>query len=287
MKIKAMRSEKEVLDLIVDVAKNDEDILAVMMSGSRANPDIPKDKYQDFDITYFVKDIKPFYDNTEWIKKHFGEPLIMQMPEKIDLIPPMGDGHFTWLMIFDDGIRIDLSVEFEPYIDDGEPVKILLDKDGFFPKLKINDKHWHIKKPGAKHYYDCCNEFWWCLNNVAKGIIRDELPYAMNMYNCVVRPMLDKMVEWYIGMNYDYSVFTGKDGKYFKKYLSFALYDKYMKTYSDSDYNNFWNSISNACDLFRFTAEGVAQELNIAYNKNEEEAMIKYINMIKEDFYGK
>ena len=129
-----MRSEKEILDLIIEIANNDERIRAVLMDGSRADPDVKKDKFQDYDIKYFVKDITPFYNNTEWVKKHFGDPIIMQLPENMDLIPPSGDGHFCWLMIFEDGIRIDLSIEFEHYIDDGEPVVLLLDKDGTFPK---------------------------------------------------------------------------------------------------------------------------------------------------------
>jgi aminoglycoside 6-adenylyltransferase len=278
-----MRTEKEIIDLIIDIAKKDERIRAVMMDGSRADPDAKKDKYQDYDIKYFVKDISPFYGNTEWVVKHFGNPIIMQMPESMDLIPPSGDGHFCWLMIFEDGVRIDLSIEFSEYIDDGEPVIVLLDKDGFLPKIEPNRKHWHIRKPSQKHFYDCCTEFWWCLNNIAKGIARDELPYTMNMYNCFVKNMLDMMIEWYIGVNYDFSISTGKNGRYFKKFLSETLYEKYKKTFSDSNYENLWNSMFSACELFHYTAEKVAKYLNVEYNQNEENGMLKYLNMVKKD----
>lgn len=37
-----MRSEKEMYDLILDIAKRDERIRAVYMNGSRANPNIKK-----------------------------------------------------------------------------------------------------------------------------------------------------------------------------------------------------------------------------------------------------
>jgi len=278
-----MRSEKEVLDLIIDIAHKDERIRAVLMDGSRADPDVKKDIYQDYDIKYFVKDITPFYDNTEWVKKHFGDPIIMQMPENMDLLPPSGNGHFCWLMIFDDGTRIDLSIEFEEYIDDGEPVILLLDKDGTFPKLNINKNYWHIKPPSPRHFFECCNEFWWCLNNVAKGIARDELPYAMSMFNRIVRDMLEKMIEWYIGVNYDFSITTGKMGKYYKKYLPEILYEKYTKTYSDGNYENLWNSIYTACELFHIIAERVAEYLSVSYNQHEEDGMIKYLNMVKTD----
>lgn len=72
-----MRSEQEIMDLILGVAKADERIRAVLLSGSRANPAVPKDKYQDYDITYFVEDITPFWNDPAWAEERFGKPLIM------------------------------------------------------------------------------------------------------------------------------------------------------------------------------------------------------------------
>lgn len=279
-----MRSEHEMMELIMSVAKEDERIRAVLMVGSRANPNVPRDKYQDYDITYFVKDVTPFYNNIEWVEKHFGKPVIMQMPEAMTLLPPEGDGHFTYLMLFDDGNRIDLSFEYTPYIDDGEPAIALLDKDGFLPRLPVpSDKHWHIKPPNEKLFADCCNEFWWCLNNVGKGIARDELPYAMKMFNVIVRDMLNQMLEWYIGVNTNFSVSSGKYGKYFKKYLSPDLYEMYMKTYSSCEYDNLWIAIFTACDLFRTAALHVAGHSGYNYNQSEETGMITYLKKIYND----
>lgn len=42
-----MRTEKEMLDLILSVAKADEHVRAVYMNGSRTNPNVAKDIYQD------------------------------------------------------------------------------------------------------------------------------------------------------------------------------------------------------------------------------------------------
>ena len=41
-----MRTEKEMMDLILNVANADERIRAVSMEGSRANPTIQKDNYE-------------------------------------------------------------------------------------------------------------------------------------------------------------------------------------------------------------------------------------------------
>ena len=45
-----MRSEQEMMKLILDFAREKNDIRAVYMNGSRANPKAPKDILQDYDI---------------------------------------------------------------------------------------------------------------------------------------------------------------------------------------------------------------------------------------------
>src|SRR5258708_38111157 len=42
-----MRNEEEMITLILNIAKNDERIRAVLLNGSRVNPNIKKDRFQD------------------------------------------------------------------------------------------------------------------------------------------------------------------------------------------------------------------------------------------------
>jgi aminoglycoside 6-adenylyltransferase len=105
------------------------------------------------------------------------------------------------MAIYDDGIRVDFS--FNPIYNqslmekNGEPVVTLLDKDGILPKYpEPSDRVYWVRKPDEGQFHGCCNEFWWCLNNAAKGIARDELPFVMEMVNHYIRDMLNKMVEW-------------------------------------------------------------------------------------------
>lgn len=48
-----MRTEKEMLDMILETADADARIRAVTMEGSRTNPNAVHDEYSDFDITFF------------------------------------------------------------------------------------------------------------------------------------------------------------------------------------------------------------------------------------------
>ena len=68
-----MRTPEKMYELILQIANEDERIRAVTLAGSRANRDCPSDIYQDFDITYYVNDVQPFWDNEKWIEEKFGE----------------------------------------------------------------------------------------------------------------------------------------------------------------------------------------------------------------------
>lgn len=277
-----MRTPEEMINLILRIAKGDERIRAVTMVGSRANRQCPIDIYQDFDIAFFVNDVTPFWDNMEWIKEKFGMPSLMQKPESMKLMPPANDGNYAYLMIFPDGNRIDLNITSEKYRNDGEPTLLLLDKDGTFPDVQIAEDYWYIKRPNQKIFADCCNEFHWCLNNVAKGIARDELSYAMEMQNHYVRDMLILMLEWYIGANYDFKVSSGKCGKYFKKYLPENIYGRFKSAYSNADYENMWKAAFDTLYLFGDVARTVAAKLELAYDESEEKGIYDYMKQVKD-----
>lgn len=279
--VKAMRTEQEIFEIILNTANENDRIRAVYMNGSRTNPKTPKDKYQDYDIVYVVTETKWFLENKDWISV-FGELAIVQEPDK----NAMADGadldisrSYGWLMLFKDGNRIDLYLETvcEDYGQDKLTVT-LLDKDNILPQISPpSDVNYYIKKPTESQYLSVCNNFWWCLQNVAKGIARDQLAYAMNMYIQVVHEKLESMVSWYIGAQNDYSVSVGMWGKYYKRYLPQSLYDIYVKTYSDADYDNLWNAIFSACDLFRTIAPIVGNHFGYGYIKREEEGMMDYL----------
>ena len=55
-----MRTEQEMYDLIVGTAKADERIRAVYMNGSRTNPNVPRDIFQDSTLCTLSPRQSPF-----------------------------------------------------------------------------------------------------------------------------------------------------------------------------------------------------------------------------------
>ena len=279
-----MRSEQEMLELIVNTAKNDERIRAVIMNGSRVNPNAPRDIFQDFDIVYIVTDVAPFRNNEEWARR-FGEIMVMQMPEDVQDPPPSNDGSFVYLMQFTDGNRIDLSLFPIARLNElGEDSLslLLLDKDGIIePFAPPSDSDYLPKPPTAKAFADCCNEFWWVSPYVAKGLWREEITYAKYTLDGFVRDQLLKMLSWYVGMQTQFSRNPGKLGKYLKKYLEPELWAMLEKTYSDAGYANTWEALHTMGKLFRTTATRVAEQFGFDYPHGDDKRVSAHLRHVQ------
>ena len=80
----------------------------------------------------------------------------------------------------------------------------------------------------------------------------------------------------YIGTQHGFDLSTGKDGRFFKRYLPLPIYEKYKNTYSNGEYENMWKSIATMCDLFHDLAVTVASHFNFTYKQDEEDGIREY-----------
>ncbi|MBJ7932582.1 aminoglycoside adenylyltransferase [Bacillus toyonensis] len=280
-----MRTEKEMLDLIINTAKEDERIRAVIMNGSRVNPNVKKDCFQDYDIMYVVNDIQSFISNHNWIHR-FGEIMIVQMPEEMSLIPADEDGKFPYLMQFMDGNRIDLTLVpvelIKKFVGKDSLSKLLLDKDNCLEEFRpASDKDYLVKKPTEKEFLDCCNEFWWCSTNVGKGLWREELTYAKGMLEGPMRDMLVVMLEWHIGMKTKFTANAGKFGKYFEQYVEKDVWEQFKRTFSNAEYENIWDSFFIMGNLFRKVANEIANTYEYQYPQDDDDKVTSYLKHVR------
>jgi len=265
---------------IIDLIKNDENIRGVVLYGSRANKNVKPDKFQDYDIYYIVNDVDKFDITT------FRNVKIMFIPS--DNYPEIFEREKCYLMLFDDDSRIDLVVctkeDFLVKHANEIPMKYLIDKDDNLPgtDLRINEDCF-IKPMTEKEFSGTCSEFIWELQNVAKGLKRDELSYAMFIRDIGVRDMLNKIIDQHIGMMNNFEVTVGTLGKYRKKYLMENQYDLYQKTYLSNTTEDKWESIFYMVELFEELGSEIANKNYYHYPKSEIEYMKNYLNRTKKE----
>jgi aminoglycoside 6-adenylyltransferase len=279
-----MRSEQEMLDLILTYARDHDEVRAVVMNGSRVNPNAKKDPFQDYDIVYYVRSVEPFRRNID-VVQYFGEIMILQLPEDMSDPPSEGDGHYTYLMQFMDGNRIDLSFyalnQTDVTLKDSLSL-VLLDKDNLLGELPPpSDVGYLPLPPTSKSFDDCCNEFWWLNPYVAKGLWRDELILAKYMFDTHMREQLLKMLGWYVGVQTGFQTSPGKLGKYLKGQLADELWKLLERTYADAQLDHSWEALLSMDDLFRRIATVVAEHFGFNYPAQDDARVSAFVRHIR------
>lgn len=279
-----MRSEQEMMNMLISFARNDNRIRLITLEGSRTNKNIPRDSFQDYDISYFVTDMDSFKESDLWLDI-FGKRLMMQKPEDMELFPPELGNWFSYLMLFEDGNRIDLTLipvnEVDDYFSKSDGlVEVLLDKDLLVKNDVIpSDRKYWIKKPTAREFDDCCNEFWWVSTYVVKGLARKEILFAIDHLSEIARPNLLRMMSWQIGLERGFDFSTGKNYKFINHYLPIEDWETLLSTCSQGSYTNMWEALFTCYELFRKYSKSVAEDIGYRY-PDYDEAITEYTKNI-------
>lgn len=275
-----MRNEKAIKELILNLAENDPRVRAVVLNGSRANPNVVPDRFQDFDVLFIVNDLSSFIDDPAWID-YFGERIILQLPDEATFGT---DNHFVYhyLMLFKDENRIDLTLfpseRFHTHFRPDSLSIVWLDKDGLLTGTGApTENDYLIRKPGEEEFLRTCNEFWWVCTYVVKGLRRKEVTYAKEMLEMYVRPMFMKLIEWKIGIDTDFTVSFGKGGKFMERYIDKELYEEVVQTYSGHSPADNWKALLHMTDLFTRLSNEISAKLGFNINRVEQENTTAYI----------
>lgn len=280
-----MRNSKEMFGLFNGIAASDERIRAMTLEGSRVNPSVTPDIWQDYDITFLVTETESFLRSDDWLAV-FGERIFMQKPEAMELFPPdFPSGWFSYLMLFDDGVKIDLTIvpvsDIKNYFEQDPLICVLLDKDGICPKLlKPSDERFWVQKPCEAFVSDCANEFLFVCTYVAKGLLRNEQLFANHMFESAVRKELLRMLGYLAGARNGFPVNTGKHNKWLPRFLSEDERSALSVTYNLSAVDAAWNALYTAMRLFQKAEREVCAALGYEYS--DETLKIKeYIEVLK------
>lgn len=273
-----MRSEKVMYQVILEVAGKLPQVKAIALSGSRVNLNAPKDDFQDYDIVYIVEDKEELLKERGWLDE-FGARRIMQTPEEMTLFPPELGERFTFLMLFEDGNRIDLTLCPVAAIDEwlaNEPmVKILEDSNHLLEDkvMPIQPETYQMSQASTATFQDCCNEFWWVSTYVVKGLCRKELTYASDhLYNNCQQELL-RLLSWQIIFEKG-PTDMGKNYKYLFSYNP-QLTDEFNQLRDFTSLNNCWQSLLATQYLFHEQALDFSMKTGFYYDEKTAEALIR------------
>ena len=264
-----MRTETEMFNVLLQTAKALQ-VYAVAMSGSRTNPNAPKDEFQDYDVVYIVEDLDSLIADLAWLER-FGKRMI----EQHVLL-----GHRRlYLMLFEDGNRIDLTLcpkdHIQEWVDSEADYTVLKDEKGLFESYTTSPERYWTSPASAIDFEKSCNEFWWVSAYVVKGICRNQLIYATDHLYGICQQELLKVLAWQVASDKG-TVDVGKNYKYLFQYLP-AEKEKEFKSLLDfSDQKNLAKSLLATMDFFHKEAQAFSRKTGFHYDKKTAEKMMEY-----------
>ncbi len=283
MSAAARRSDDALRALLCSVAAADPRVRAAILNGSRADPRAVPDAFQDWDVVYVVDSLEPFLADTDWVDC-FGERLIMQLPDAMD--EPLDDDpeQFTWLMLFRDGHRIDLTLVTSDAFSElpREPYEqILYDPSRLIPPAPPVTPY--AQPPSAVAFQACCNEFWWVVPYVVKGLWRDQPTYAQT-HLAVVRDQLLLMCDWWLVLTEGNRRSGGKHGRDLGRWLPDTLWRTVCASYVPVDAAATWQALETVMATFDVLAREVAARAELIYPEDDAERVWQYVRQQRADF---
>lgn len=264
-----MRTETEMLSLLIKIAKNLK-VKAVALSGSRTNQKVQTDEFQDYDLVYIVDDIDNLTSDLSWLDL-FGKRIIEQ---EVSL-----GNRRLYLMLFEDGNRIDLTLcpkeYIQEWVDSESGFAVLEDPENLFEAYFPNLERYWITSATETDFEKACNEFWWVSAYVVKGICRKQVIYATDHLYGICQQELLKVLAWQVARDKG-TVDVGKNYKYLFNYLPTEKEKEFSNLLDFSSIEKLTQSLFATMKFFHQEAQYLVQKMGFDYDKEVAEKMIQY-----------
>lgn len=276
------RMGEDAIQTLQTWAETDDSVRAVILTGSRANPDSATDILSDYDVELYVSSIQPFMSD-DWLS-FFGKVMVVWP------IKPMSTFHKDWitrLVLFENSFRIDFQITAKESPDPASydsGFRVLLDRCGLTENLMSSPaiSRRVIAEPTRDAYEALANAFFWDATYVAKYLWRDEIYFAKYMLDSMLRvEHLGKIIEWYIAARSDQAASIGRHHRIFRRDLDSRTWEDLEATFADAGLENNWQALFNLIGLFRRLATYVAQNLGYDYPYALDQRITDYCMQVK------
>ena len=264
-----MRTDQEILGLILQIAKKLQ-VDAVALSGSRTNPKVQTDEFQDYDLVYVVDDIDNLTSDLSWLDQ-FGKRII----EQHNIL----GNRRLYLMLFEDGNWIDLTLcpkdHIQEWVESEADFTVLEDPKGLFVPHSPSPERFWTSPASETDFEKSYNEFWWVSAYVVKGICRKQIIYSTDHLYGICQQELLKILAWQVARDRGV-VDIGKNYKYLFNYLPIEKEKEFSALLDFSSLYKITQSLLATMEFFHQEAQYLAQKMGFKYEKEVAEKMMRY-----------
>ncbi len=283
-----MRDEREILEMVMDAARQDDSVRAVIRTDL-----LPVRKYlYTYNFCFVVNDIERF--NEDVFRTCFGERILFFRADRN--YPEMFPGVKAHLMVFRDGVTLVIhAMDADAFLARfdrksapenvwiGDTYQKVLDKDHILPEIQRPEEKQTVfaGAPTAEEFDNINSEFWWVMKTFAEYTLREELPASMFYLNNAVRDLLNRMIRWYVFLKAGHPVDLGILDSRLGEVLDADLFRLYRKTYPAADDTQSWETYDAVAELWKKTGSFVSARCGYDYPAGTESDMAGFIRRLR------
>lgn len=282
-----------VIQHLIDWAASLEEVRAMLLYSSRANPGAPLDRFSDYDVLIFLReraDVHRFRQEDNWLEQ-FGQIMVIF---RNPLEQNQGFDHFGYVTHDADGTKIDFAfypvaylewLSTQPrlpdYLDLG--YRVLYDPESRARNLPQSTGSAYLTPPPtSRQYRELIDEFFNDSCYVAKCLQRDDLFLAKHCLDEIMKfNCLRTMLEWQAKAGQDWKIRTGAYGKGLKKRVDPATWTELESTYVGAGQEENWQALFRTIDLFSRVAREVGACLGYDYPEEMHQSVTIYLAKVR------
>jgi aminoglycoside 6-adenylyltransferase len=265
---------------IVAWARADANVLALVLTGSRARGDGSVDEFSDFDLEIIAEMPEALIRDDAWLRG-FGRVWVCLPTIK-------GPRHETRLIFYEGGYKVDFSLcgveRVREMADAGalddlyqRGYRALVDKPGMTADLPASAGQSPVKPlPGQAEFSAAVEEFWFEAAHIPRYLLRDDL-WVVKFRDWTMKSLLLKMLEWHAIARSQQPVDVWHIGVHMQSWVDAATWAELHAIFSRFDVQASWHDLLATTQLFRRLTTEAASLSGLTYPATADASISGYL----------
>jgi len=275
----------DLVSRLMSWAETDDNIRAVIRTGSSSRGPDQADRFSDRDIEIIARDTAPLLADDGWIG-HIGHVMVAQYLAN-------GDDPHTRLVFFEGGRKIDFTIAGRSRLDEMSETghlndlyergyRVLLDKDGLTAGLPAATGAAPRRPlPSAAAFEETVSEFWFEAAHMPTYLVRGEL-WVVKFRDWTMKEMLLRMLEWHALATRGPETDTWYIGTKMHRWVEADTWREVQEVFARFDRADSWRGLVAMMVLFARLTHETAVALGLDYPVRSEQSVTAYVLSFEE-----
>lgn len=269
------------LEKFMTWAREQANIRAVILLGSRAREKSPADDYSDYDLDIYVTDHETYHDDDGSFAHAFGTVWVNRSE-------PRGDGFQEFMVLYEGGAKLDFSFVAVSQLTQMTATQslhfiyergyqVLLDKDQLTTNLPPATGKLAIPpKPTEEDFQKVVHNYLYDVVYIAKQIARRQL-WTVKHRDMQTKRTLLQMLEWHTLARQNWVADIWHDGRFIADWVDGESKKGLDAVFAHYDARDSWRALIAQIALFDRVASETAQHLGYGYPKELRQSIVSYL----------